>query len=106
MLPAPCCGRFVPGPDEIDETLARLGIERTVEHPDFPMEPEEGFAEEDFELEGAELEGAGFASMTMLHGMGNKLALPSGTPRHFPPFGGATRLCGVSARATRFAHQA
>src|SRR5215213_5479766 len=87
VLPGPCCGRFVPGPDEIDETLARLGIERTVQHPDFPMEPEEGFAEEgfaeegfaeegfaeeDFELEGAELEGAGFASMTMLHGMGRK----------------------------------
>jgi len=98
VLPGPCCGRFVPGPDEIDETLARLGIERTVQHPDFPMEPEEGFAEEDFELEGAELEGAGFASMTMLHGMGRKLALPSGTPRNFPPFPGATRLWSERSR--------
>ena len=93
VLPGYCCGRFVPGPDEIDEILARLGIERTAEHPDFPMEPEEGLlAEDDFELEGAELEGAGIASMAMLQGMGRKLELPPGTPRNFPPFVGATRL--------------
>jgi hypothetical protein len=96
VLPGPCCGRFVPGPDEIDETLARLGIEPTAEHPE--MEPEEGFAEEDFELEGAELEGAEFESMALLQGMGNKLALPSGTPRNFPPFAGATRLWSERSR--------
>src|SRR5215203_6990762 len=97
VLPGPCCGRFVPGPDEIDETLARLGIERTAEHPDSPMEPEEDFAEEDF-AEEAELEGAGIASMTMLQGMGRKLELPPGTPRNFPPFAGATRLWSERSR--------
>ena len=98
VLHGPRCGRFVPTPDEIDETLARLGIEPTAEHPEFSMEPEEGFAEEDFELEGAELEGAGFASMAMLQGMGSKLQLPSGTPRHFPPYKGATRLWSERSR--------
>lgn len=98
VLHDPRCGRFVPTPDEIDETLARLGIEPTAEHPEIPMEPEEGFAEEDFELEGAELEGAGFASMAMLQGMGSKLQLPSGTPRNFPPYGGATRLWSERSR--------
>jgi hypothetical protein len=98
VLHGPFCGRFVPDPDELDETLAELGIERTAEHPEFAMEPDEGFAEEDFELEGAELEGAEFESMVTLQGMGRKLALPSGTPRNFPPFAGATRLWSERSR--------
>src|SRR5215208_1421568 len=62
VLHDPRCGRFVPTPDEIDETLARLGI------------------------------------MAMLQGMGSKLRLPSGTPRHFPPYDGATRLWSERSR--------
>jgi hypothetical protein len=34
----------------------------------------------------------------MLHGMGNKLELAPGTPRNFPPFGGATRLWSERSR--------
>lgn len=81
----PWCGRFVPEPDEINETLARLGIERTAEHPEFDMEPEEGF-----ELEGTESDGNALL-LGAVHGMGNRLKLPGGTPRHFPPFKGATQ---------------
>jgi hypothetical protein len=85
VLPGPCCGRFVPGPDEIETTLAELGIERTAEHPEFAMEPEEGF-----ELEGTELDD-NVLVMGAMHGMVNQLGIPSGTPRHFPPFLGATQ---------------
>src|SRR5215207_1372392 len=86
VLPGPCCGRFVPQPEEIDSTLAGLGIERTAEHPEFAQEPEEGF-----ELEGTGAEGGGAMILGAVQGMGNKMKLPSGTPRHFPPFPGATQ---------------
>ena len=79
------CGRFVPGPGEIEETLAELGIERTAEHPDFDMESEEGF-----ELEGVEIDGIALVTGAV-HGMSKKLNLPGGTPRQFPPFFGATQ---------------
>jgi hypothetical protein len=84
-LPGPCCGRFAPGFDEIDATLAELGIERTAEHPEFDMEPEEGF-----ELEGVEADGVALV-MGAMHGMGNHLHLPGGTPHTFPPFLGANQ---------------
>ena len=86
FLPEAGCGRLVPGPEEIEETLARLGIERTAEHPEFDAEPEEGF-----ELEGTESDGGMTLVMGAIHGMGKRLELPSGTPRDFPPFAGATR---------------
>jgi len=85
-LPGPSCGHYVPEPDELERTLAGLGIERTDQHPEVPLEPEE-----DFELEGTELEGTMFEASALLHGMGRHLQLPSGTPRHFPPYPGATR---------------
>ena len=47
VLPGPCCGRYVPEPDEIERVLAGLGIERTNQHPEFTLE-----SEEDFEHEG------------------------------------------------------
>src|SRR5215204_6914672 len=81
VLPGSCCGRYVPEPDEIERILAGLGIERTDQHPEFTQEPEEGF----------EYEGAEFESIVLLQGMGNRLDLPSGTPRHFPPYPGATQ---------------
>jgi hypothetical protein len=89
VLHGPSCGRFIPGPDEIDEILAELGIERTAEHPDFDMEPEEE-PEEGFELEGTEVDGQALI-MGAMQGMGRKLKLPDGTPRHFPPFDDATQ---------------
>jgi hypothetical protein len=88
LLPGPCCGLYVPGPDEIERTLAELGIERTVHHPEFTQEPEESF----------EIEGAEFESIVLLRGMENRLDLPSGTPRHFPPYDGATRLWSERSR--------
>jgi hypothetical protein len=81
VLPGPCCGRFVAEPDELERTLSELGIERTDQHPEISLELEEGL-----DVEGAELE-----SMALLRGMGSRLALPSGTPRHFPPYQGATQ---------------
>jgi hypothetical protein len=81
VLPGPCCGRDVPEPNEIETILAGLGIERTNQHPEFTQEPEEGF----------EHEGAEFESIVLRQGMGNRLDLPNGTPRHFPPYPGATR---------------
>jgi hypothetical protein len=51
VLPGPCCERYVPEPDELERTLAELGIERADEHPEFTLEPEEGF-----EFEGAEFD--------------------------------------------------
>jgi hypothetical protein len=89
VLHGPFCGRFVPGPEEIDEILAELGIERTAEHPDFDAEPEED-PEEGFELEGTEVDGQALI-MGAMQGMGGKLKLPSGTPRRFPPFLKATQ---------------
>jgi hypothetical protein len=89
VLHGPSCGRFVPGPDEIDEILAELGIERTAEHPEFDMEPEEE-PEEGFELEGTEVDGQALI-LGAMQGMGRKLQLPAGTPRDFPPFLGANR---------------
>jgi hypothetical protein len=66
VMDGSCCGRYVPT-DEIERTLARLGIERTDQHPEFTLEQEEGF------------------------GMGTRLYLPNGTPRLFPPYPGATQ---------------
>src|SRR5688500_1367923 len=48
VLSRPCCGRFVPQPEEIDSTIAELGIERTAERAEFVQEPEEGFEHESF----------------------------------------------------------
>ena len=66
VMDGSCCGRYVPA-EEIERILARLGIERTDQHPEYTVEQEEGF------------------------GMGTRLDLPNGTPRHFPPYPGATR---------------
>ena len=41
VLPGPCCGRYVPDPDELERVLAGLGIERTHQHPEFAREPED-----------------------------------------------------------------
>ena len=35
VLPGPCCGRYVPEPDELERVLAEVGIERTDQHPEF-----------------------------------------------------------------------
>src|SRR5215212_11480365 len=86
VLPAPSCGRYVPEPDEIERVLAEVGIERTDQHPEFTLEPEEGF-----EYEGSEYGETDFDSIVLLQGMGNRLELPRGTPRHFPPYPGATQ---------------
>jgi hypothetical protein len=86
LLPGPCCGRYVPEPDEIEWVLAEVGIERTDQHPEFTLEPEE-----EFEYEEREFEGTNFDSIVLLQGMGNRLELPRGTPRHFPPYPGATQ---------------
>src|SRR5215216_7252686 len=86
VLPGPCCGRYVPEPDELERTLAEVGIERTDQHPEFTLEPKEGS-----EYEGSEFEGTCFESIALLQGMGNRLDLPNGTPRHFPPYPGATQ---------------
>jgi hypothetical protein len=95
VLPGPCCGRYVPEPDELERILAELGLERTDQHPEFTLEPEEGF-----EYEGSEFEGTCFESIVLLQGMGNRLELPRGlraTSRHTqaPPSAGA------SVRASR-----
>jgi hypothetical protein len=82
-----CCGRFVPESHEIERTLAKLGIERTAEHREFTMEPEE---DEGFELEATESDGNALV-LSAMHGMSKHLKLPGGTPRHFPPFVGATQ---------------
>jgi hypothetical protein len=66
VMDGSCCGRYVPA-DKIERILAGLGIERTDQHPEFTLEQEEGF------------------------GMGTRLYLPNGTPRHFPPYPGATQ---------------
>jgi hypothetical protein len=90
VLPGPCCGRYVPEPDEIERVLAGLGIERTAQHPEFAQEPEESFEDE----------GEEFESIALLQGMGNRLDLPNGTPatsRHTQAPPGA----GASARASR-----
>ena len=92
VLPEPRCGRFVPGPQEIERTLAGLGIERTAEHPEFAMEPEEGFEVEAIESDGNTL------LLGAIHGMGNHLDLPGGTPRRFPPFAGATQAWSERSR--------
>jgi hypothetical protein len=91
VLPGPCCGRYVPEPNELEWVLAGLGIERTAQHPEFTQEPEEGFVYEGFEYEGFEFEGTDFETIALLQGMGNRLDLPSGAPRHFPPYPGATQ---------------
>ena len=49
LLPGPCCGRYVPEPDEIEWVLAEVGIERTDQHPEFTLEPEEEFEYEERE---------------------------------------------------------
>ena len=59
-----CCGRYVPT-NEIERTLARLGIERTDQPPEFTLEQEKGIDR------------------------GTRLRLPKGTPRHYPPYPGA-----------------
>jgi hypothetical protein len=66
VMDGSCCGRYVPA-EEIERILARLGIERTDQHPEYTAEQVEGF------------------------GMGTRLDLPNGTPRHFPPYPGATQ---------------
>ena len=66
VMDGSCCGRYVPA-DEIERILARLGIKCTGQHPEFTLEQEEGFD------------------------MGTRLYLPNGTPRHFPPYPGATQ---------------
>jgi hypothetical protein len=86
VLPGPSCGRYVPEPDELERVLAEVGIERTDQHPEFTMEPEEGF-----EYEGSEYGETGFDGIVLLQGMGNRLELPRGTPRRFPPYPGATQ---------------
>jgi hypothetical protein len=86
VLPGPCCGRYVPEPDELERILAEVGIERTDQHPEFTLEPEEGF-----EYEEGEYEENDFDGFALLQGMGNRLELPRGTPRQFPPYPGATR---------------
>ncbi len=91
VLPGPCCGRYVPEPDELERTLAELGIERADEHPEFTLEPEEGF----------EFKGAEFDSIALLRrGMGNRLEPSRGTPRRFPP-SQAPPSAGASVRASR-----
>ena len=70
-----------PGARRDREDPGRGRIERTDQHPEFTQEPEEGF----------EQEGAEFESIALLQGMGNRLELPRGTPRHFPPYPGATQ---------------
>ena len=95
VLPGPSCGRSVPEPDEIERVLAEVGIERTDQHPEFTLEPEEGF-----EYEGSEYGETDFDSIVLLQGMGNRLDLPRGlraTSRHTqaPPSAGA------SVRASR-----
>jgi hypothetical protein len=87
LLPGPCCGRYVPEPNELERVLAEAGIERTDRHPEFTQEPEEGFEYERSELEGTDFD----TTIALLRGMGNRLDLPRGTPRHFPPYPGATR---------------
>jgi hypothetical protein len=95
VLPGPCCGRFVPEPNELERTLAELGIDHTAEHPEFTMEPEE-----DFEVEGAEFDG-NVLRLGAGHGMGHTTwsfrVGPRATSRHSwePPSAGA------SAHATR-----
>ena len=66
VMDGSCCGRYVPA-DEIERILGRLGIERTNQHPEFTPEQEEGFSR------------------------GTRLHLPNGTPRHYPPYPGATK---------------
>jgi hypothetical protein len=66
VMDGSCCGRYVPA-EEIERILAGLGIERTDQHPEYTVEQEEGF------------------------GLGTRLDLPNGTPRHFPPYPGATQ---------------
>ena len=63
VLPGPCCGRYVPEPDEIERILAGLEIERTDQHPEFTQEQEEGF----------EYERAEFESIALLQGMSRGL---------------------------------
>ena len=90
VLPGPCCGRYVPEPDELERVLAEVGIERTDQHPEFTLEPEE-----------REFEGTDFESIVLLQGMGNRLDLPRGTPRHFPPYPQAPPSAGASVRASK-----
>jgi hypothetical protein len=86
VLPGPCCGRYVPEPNELERVLAEVGIERTDQHPEFTLEPEEGF-----EYEEGEYEENDFDGFALLQGMCDRLELPRGTPRQFPPYPGATR---------------
>ena len=92
VLPGPCCGRYVPEPDEIERVLAGLGIERTNQHPEFTLE-----SEEDFEHEGAEFEGATSSCSRAWETAWISRMGPRATSRHTqaPPSAGA------SARASR-----
>ena len=77
VLPGPCCGRFVPQPEEIDSTIAELGIERTAEHPEFVQEPEEGFEHDSF------------------RDLWNRIIWQGYS--HAPPTGGGTRRRGLAS---------
>jgi len=90
VLPGPCCGRYVPEPDEIERILAGLGIERTDQHPEFTQEQEEGF----------EYERAEFESIALLQGMGNRLD-PQGGPRATSRHTQVPPSAGASVRASR-----
>src|SRR5215204_5170048 len=81
VLPGPCCGRYVPEPDEIERILAEVGIERTDQHPEFTQEPEEGF----------EYEGAEFESIVLLLGMGHPLEPPRWPPHDALAYRGAAQ---------------
>src|SRR4029453_13631509 len=86
LLPGPCCGRYVPEPDELERVLAEVDIERTDQHPEFTLEPEEGF-----EIEGAEFEGAGCESTPLPQGASNRREFRGEPPPPFPPYPGATQ---------------
>lgn len=57
VLPGPCCGRYVPEPEELERILAEVGIERTDQHPEFTLEPEEGFEYEEGDYEENDFDG-------------------------------------------------
>ena len=95
VMDGSCCGRYVPEPDEIERILAGLGIERTDQHPEFTLEPEEGF-----EYEEGEYEENDFDGFALLQGMGNRLELPRG-PRASSRHTQAPPDAGASVRASR-----
>lgn len=79
VLSGPCCGRFVPQPEEIDSTTAELGIECIAEHPEFVQEPEEGFEHDSF------------------RDLWNRIIRQGYKPSRSPPTGGGTRRRGLAS---------